>query len=71
MSSLNTWDAAFEKSRWFSRGWTLQELLAPASVGFFSSEGDWLGSKKSLEQHIYKITGIAIKALCRGLLTEF
>jgi Heterokaryon incompatibility protein (HET) len=70
-TSLNTWDAAFKKSRWFSRGWTLQELLAPASVGFFSLEGDWLGSKKSLEQHIHKITGIAIEALRGGLLTEF
>jgi hypothetical protein len=31
-----TWVEAFPKSRWFTRGWTLQELLAPASVEFFS-----------------------------------
>ena len=27
-----TWESAFQESRWFTRGWTLQELLAPASV---------------------------------------
>ncbi|RYP70100.1 hypothetical protein DL769_005077 [Monosporascus sp. CRB-8-3] len=34
-----TWEPAFRESRWFSRGWTLQELLAPRSVEFFSREG--------------------------------
>jgi Heterokaryon incompatibility protein (HET) len=70
-SSPTTWEASFPKSRWFSRGWTLQELIAPASVEFFSSEGDWLGSKRSLEQQIYEITGIAIEALRREPLTGF
>lgn len=70
-SSLITWDVAFRKSRWFRRGWTLQELIAPASVDFFSSEGDWLGSKRSLEQHIHEITGIAIEALRGGPLMGF
>jgi Heterokaryon incompatibility protein (HET) len=57
------WEEAFQDSRWFRRGWTLQELIAPASVEFFSREGDRLGSKASLEQAIHKITGIAIEAL--------
>jgi hypothetical protein len=26
------------KSRWFTRGWTLQELIAPTKVVFFSKE---------------------------------
>ena len=43
------WEPAFRKSRWFTRGWTLQELIAPASVEFFSVEGERLGDKKSLE----------------------
>src|SRR6266480_2559299 len=30
--SQSTWEPAFHKSRWFTRGWTLQELLAPLSV---------------------------------------
>jgi Heterokaryon incompatibility protein (HET) len=71
LSSPTTWQAAFSKSRWFSRGWTLQELIAPTSVEFFSLEGDRLGSKRSLEQHICKITGIAIEALRKEPLTEF
>ncbi|KAI0098507.1 heterokaryon incompatibility protein-domain-containing protein [Nemania sp. FL0031] len=49
-------------SKWFTRGWTLQELLAPRSVEFFGSGGQRLGSRQSLKGLISKITGIAIKA---------
>jgi hypothetical protein len=31
--------SAFQMSRWFTRGWTLQELLAPRRIVFFAS--DW------------------------------
>src|SRR5262249_32702444 len=41
-------DSAFRKSLWFTRGWTLQELLAPANVKFFASDWRLLGSKSSL-----------------------
>ena len=61
--SGSTWESAFRKSRWFIRGWTLQELIAPASVEFFSREGIRLGDKKPLEQQLHKITGIPIKVL--------
>ncbi|KAJ4286311.1 hypothetical protein N0V90_013345 [Kalmusia sp. IMI 367209] len=44
-----TWSEAFRRSRWFTRGWTLQELLAPAIVEFYSKEGRQLGSKVSLD----------------------
>ncbi|OAL56703.1 hypothetical protein IQ07DRAFT_554869 [Pyrenochaeta sp. DS3sAY3a] len=57
------WEPAFRQSKWFTRGWTLQELLAPASVEFFSSEGIRLGDKRSLKQQIHEITDIAIPAL--------
>ena len=40
-----TWEPAFQVSRWFTRGWTLQELLAPTSVEFFSQERKRLGNK--------------------------
>lgn len=33
--STTTWDEIFDNSRWFYRGWTLQELIAPISVSFF------------------------------------
>lgn len=56
-------EEAFQRSRWFSRGWTLQELIAPRSVEFFSLEGKLLGDKKSLEGQIHETTGIAVLAL--------
>lgn len=34
-----------EHSGWFERGWTLQELVAPKAVMFFSSDWDILGYK--------------------------
>jgi hypothetical protein len=54
---------AFRDSRWFKRGWTLQELIAPASVEFFSHEGTRLGNKISLEEEIQKITQIPVSVL--------
>ena len=62
---------AFRTSRWFTRGWTLQELLAPTSVEFFSYEGERLGDKKTLEQLIHEITGIPIAALRGEPLSQF
>ncbi|XP_014554045.1 hypothetical protein COCVIDRAFT_106056 [Bipolaris victoriae FI3] len=64
-------ESAFRKSRWFNRGWTLQELLAPRSVEFFSKDGIRLGDKDSLEQTLHEITGIPIKALSGSDLSEF
>jgi hypothetical protein len=66
-----SWEQAFRRSRWFTRGWTLQELLAPASVEFFSREGKRLGSRISLEQELHEITGIPTKALRCQKLYDF
>ncbi|KAN0072834.1 HET domain containing protein [Elaphomyces granulatus] len=65
------WESSFRKSRWFTRGWTLQELVAPASVEFFSKEGEQLGNKRSLERHIHEVTGIPVKALRGSSLSDF
>jgi len=70
-SSSPPWESAFRVSRWFTRGWTLQELLAPASVQFFARDGTLLGDKTSLQQQIHEITGIAVTALRGDPLTEF
>jgi hypothetical protein len=64
-------ESAFRKSRWFTRGWTLQELLAPKSVEFFSKHGSQLGSKESLKDAIRDITGIPVNALLGGQLSDF
>jgi Heterokaryon incompatibility protein (HET) len=69
--SSPVWEAAFRNSRWFTRGWTLQELLAPSLVEFFTWDGQRLGDKKSLGQQIHEITGIAILALQGAALSEF
>lgn len=66
-----TRDLAISKSRWFTRGWTLQELLAPKSVEFFSREGKLLGDRKTLEQEIQKATEIPITALRGSPLSGF
>lgn len=58
-------------SRWFDRGWTLQELLAPPSVDFFSREGTKLGNKLSLAKELCAITGIPISALEGAPLSDF
>jgi hypothetical protein len=65
------WDLNFGDCRWFTRGWTLQELIAPAIVEFFSKEGERLGDKKSLEKEVYDITGIPRKALQGSPLSDF
>jgi heterokaryon incompatibility protein (HET) len=70
-SSQLPWELSFRKSRWFTRGWTLQELVAPASVEFFSKEGEQLGNKRSLERHIHEVTEIPVKALRGSSLSDF
>jgi hypothetical protein len=69
--SSQRWESDFRKSRWFTRGWTLQELLVPASVEFFSKHGERLGDKMSLKRTIHQITGIPIDALPGSRLHKF
>jgi hypothetical protein len=69
-SSLG-WELAFRQSRWFTRGWTLQELIAPTLVDFFSKGGERLGNKLSLEAMIHDITSITRSALRGDALSDF
>ncbi|PMD58686.1 uncharacterized protein K444DRAFT_489428, partial [Hyaloscypha bicolor E] len=62
---------SFSASRWFKRGWTLQELIAPSKVHFFSHKGQFLGSKVSRAQDIHHITGIPLKILQGESLAQF
>ena len=62
-SLCSSCETAFRESKWFTRGWTLQELLAPRSVRFFSKEEKELGDKSSLETQIHEITHIPVLAL--------
>ncbi|KAK4441876.1 hypothetical protein QBC34DRAFT_458153, partial [Podospora aff. communis PSN243] len=65
------WKQEFRQSRWFTRGWTLQELIAPKAVEFFSKEGVRLGDKRSLEREIHHITEIPLRALRGFPLSDF
>jgi hypothetical protein len=69
--SGSTWEPAFRASKWFTRGWTLQELLAPSTVEFFSREGKLLDSKISLAQQIHEISGIPKSAIEGTRLSQF
>ncbi|KAI0703373.1 heterokaryon incompatibility protein-domain-containing protein, partial [Cerioporus squamosus] len=51
-------DTAFSRSKWFTRGWTLQELIAPASLMFLSRDWRTLGTKYDLADLLEAITGI-------------
>ncbi|OAG12146.1 HET-domain-containing protein [Paraphaeosphaeria sporulosa] len=59
------------RSRWFTRGWTLQELLAPSVVEFFSREWCKLGDKISLKSEIHEVTAIPYEALEGAPLSQF
>ena len=71
VDNQRAWEEVFRKSRWFTRGWTLQELIAPASVEFYSKEGKLLGDKVSLGQLVCEITGIPIRAFQGSPLSDF
>ena len=55
--------AGISQARWFTRGWTLQELLAPKQVVFFDCKWRRLGTKCDLAQQIALITGIDVQFL--------
>ena len=62
----------FRKARWFTRAWTLQELIAPRQVHFVSKGWKLLGTKDSLLQRVVDITSIHRDALLhRKPLNEF
>jgi hypothetical protein len=62
---------SFLESRWFTRGWTLQELLAPNCVEFYSQEGDLIGDKISRVQEVAESTCIDPEALLGRALSRF
>jgi hypothetical protein len=57
------WNQDLETSRWFTRGWTLQELLAPDIVEFYNAAWIFLGTKAKLLTIIQKATRIDPKYL--------
>lgn len=61
-------DIDLKDSDWFSRGWTLQELIAPLKVEFFDSSWFNLGSKADpwIYHSIHSRTTIPINVISTG-----
>jgi hypothetical protein len=70
-ANVQLWESDFRKSKWFTRGWTLQELLAPSTVEFFGRDRSKLGDKTLLTQQVYEATGIPHSALQGTPLSQF
>lgn len=52
-----------ESCRWFTRGWTLQELIAPSRVEFYDQEWHFRGTKADLSNQLARITNISVDVL--------
>lgn len=53
--------STFRQSRWFTRGWTLQELIAPRHVKFFAGDWSYLGNRNGSDAFthlLHEITGV-------------
>ncbi|KAH9857400.1 hypothetical protein C2E23DRAFT_271956 [Lenzites betulinus] len=56
-------DSKFYRCRWHTRGWTLQELLAPKHVVFLTASWVAFGTKMSFATTLQRITGIEFNVL--------
>ncbi|KAK1751408.1 heterokaryon incompatibility protein-domain-containing protein [Echria macrotheca] len=54
-----------EKCRWFGRGWTLQELIAPETIHLYNKDWAMIGNKDNMSDIIAKITRIP-ESVIRG-----
>lgn len=51
-------ESSFAKSRWFERGWTLQELIAPSKLVFLYDDWSVMSERNDIVDLITQITGI-------------
>ncbi|TPX13512.1 uncharacterized protein E0L32_005983 [Thyridium curvatum] len=64
--------SAFRASRWFTRGWTLQELIAPREVDFYARDWTPLAKKGHVLQTLEEVTHVSYFALSHDSeLSEF
>ncbi|KAI1740014.1 hypothetical protein F4680DRAFT_130831 [Xylaria scruposa] len=62
----NIFCSALEKNqpaKWFSRGWCVQELLAPKAVKFYDMNWEYLGERNDLFKPLSKLSGINARYL--------
>ncbi|KAL4078706.1 heterokaryon incompatibility protein-domain-containing protein [Scleroderma yunnanense] len=64
-------DARYPRSNgwpeWFSRGWTLQDMIASSNVLFFNKDWQFIGDKRTLAPILEDITRVPQKILREGL----
>ncbi|KAH8602443.1 heterokaryon incompatibility protein-domain-containing protein [Bisporella sp. PMI_857] len=52
-----------DNAQWFSRGWTLQELIAPKQMRFFDQNWRFIGTRATLALQLENITGVSKEVL--------
>ncbi|KAH0431281.1 hypothetical protein CcaCcLH18_07158 [Colletotrichum camelliae] len=57
-------------SRWFTRSWSLQELIAPPRVYFYSRQWHFIGRRNELQLFLYDLTEIDPYVLATGDLSR-
>ena len=67
--SSTIWEPEFDDAQWFTRGWTLQELIAPKEVLFVNAQWRIIGTKTSLASMIMDITHIDMNVLITSDMT--
>lgn len=68
LGTVDVYLPGFKDARWFQRGWTLQELLAPESVRFFDTKWSEFGNKVSLRRQLAQITRISESILLATIM---
>ena len=58
------------RSRWFTRGWTLQELVAPNEVVFYGKGWKYMVTKSWLRELLERVTGISADVLWDSTQSE-
>lgn len=55
--------SAFANSRWFERGWTLQELIAPKDVHFYDASGNFISRRQTISRSLAEIIRVGEELL--------
>jgi hypothetical protein len=58
-------DTSFKESKWFTMGWTLQDLIAPSKVEFYNARWERVGNREDSKNEIAAITGIDVRLFYR------
>lgn len=63
--------SAWRKSAWWTRGWTLQELIAPSRLAFYDREWRVSGDRADMAVEIEQLVGIPKDVLVGARLTSY